>query len=69
MRRRLEKYRIKDWSETINERKAKVIEGIVDLPFWTKSAIEWDPRECDILNGSMASRNRGHPCQRWSDGI
>ena len=65
----LEKYPIQDWSERINERKARVIEGINELPFWTKAAIEWDPRECDNLNVSNSSRKCGHPCERWSDGI
>ena len=55
----LEMYPIKDWSETITDRKKKLMSSMNEMPFWTKSACEWDVVECSSANFCRASRLRG----------
>ena len=69
LRRCLELHPLKDWSEMINERKAKMIENESEWPYWTKSAVKWSPVECARLNFHFPYRVVGHPHQRWNDNI
>ena len=40
----LRDYPIGDWSQTLKERKKRLISQSNGFPSWTKNAIEWDPR-------------------------
>ena len=42
---------------------------MVDMPFWTKSACEWDPNECESANFHIAFRSVGRPLSCWHDFI
>ena len=67
LQRCLKLYPLKDWSEIVNERKAKMIERKHEWPYWTKVAVDWSPCECIDFNQNDAYRVRGHPHQRWDD--
>ena len=64
LRRCLEIYLIAGWSETILRRKEKAQGAMNDMPYWTKSACEWDPIECSSANFHMAFRLAGRPYVR-----
>ena len=63
----LQLHPVKKWSEAINERKAKLSECEVELPYWTRLALGWNPFECSSFNRNSPYRVRGHPHQRWDD--
>ena len=65
LQRALDVHPIPDWSDTINMRKSKIVSSMNELPFWTKSACEWDPIECSSAIFYIASRFRGRPFTRW----
>ena len=65
----LSRHPINEWSESIYERKAKCLNDVEDLPFWTRSALNWDPVICARANFCNAFRLRGHPLTRWYDDI
>ena len=65
----LSRYPICEWSESIYERKLKCLSDVASLPFWTHSAINWDPVSCRSANFGSAFRSRGHPFTRWYDDI
>ena len=65
----LSRHPINEWSESIYERKAKCLNDVEGLPFWTRSALNWDPAVCAHANFCNAFRLRGHPLTRWYDDI
>ena len=58
---------IPDWSDTIWKRKEKTQNIMNAMPYWTKSAYEWDPIECSSANFHFAFRTAGRPYTRCYD--
>ena len=65
----LSRYFINEWSEGIHIRKVKCLSDIGSLPFWTRSALNWDPVVCKSAIFCDAFRVRGRPLTRWYDNI
>ena len=65
----LQQYPIGDWSESILKRKEKTLSKMNELPFWTRSSLNWDVVECSGTNFHFAFRSRGRPLTRWHDKI
>ena len=69
LQRCLEKHPIADWSESILKRKEKILSKMNELPFWTRSSLNWDVVECSSANFHFAFRSRGRPLTRWHDRV
>ena len=66
MKRCLQHYPIQDWSRAVHERKQRIYDNFLELPFWTQMALSWDPRESHH-NLFKAFRRAGRPSKRWDD--
>ena len=67
----LRQHPIASWSDTTWKRKRKLQCRVTssDAPKVTKMAFEWSPPSCAARNGTRPGRHRGHPRQRWHDGL
>ena len=65
----LELHPVSKWSQSVRERKRKILATKSSLPQIVQKALDWDPKACAFLNLQTPFRCAGRPRTRWYENV